>query len=113
MLYPRLFLPVLRNVLTLGAGRSGIKLDELYKSLELDHKSGKSLNTEIKTCIATSPFAEPLLHEKKSDILDTKVTLVNAAFYLLNSSGLGSRYFGPCCDTARNRSMFWPANSTL
>jgi len=100
-------------MLTIGAGRSGNKLDELYSALELDYRNGKSLNTEIKTCVVNSPFAEPLLHQKKPGILDAKVTLVNAAFYLLNSGGLGNKYFGLGCDTAQNRSMFWPTSSTL
>jgi len=63
--------------------------------------------------LETSPFSVLVEEKRGGDILATKKTLTNAAFHILVSEGWGTKWFGPSCETALNRRLFWAADSTL
>lgn len=88
------------------------KAEEQYKCLELNSKAGKRLRKEVKDYLEDSPFA--ILGDRRGvDQLVVKKNLNNAAFYILFNEGWGDKWFGPNCETAQTRTLFWPENSTL
>ncbi|KAK0623411.1 hypothetical protein B0T14DRAFT_582062 [Immersiella caudata] len=88
------------------------KMPEFYQALQLDAVTGKRLRDEMRDYITASPFAI-LLEKRGSDQMTTKKALTDAAFYMLVNETWGMKWFGPSCETARARTLFWPANSTL
>ncbi|KAK0646004.1 hypothetical protein B0T16DRAFT_457976 [Cercophora newfieldiana] len=88
------------------------KVEDQYRGLELDSKAGKRLRKEVKEYLEESPFA--VLGDRRGvDQLVIKKALNNAAFYMLVNEGWGAKWFGPNCETAQTRTLFWPVNSTL
>ncbi|KAK0711205.1 hypothetical protein B0H67DRAFT_584616 [Lasiosphaeris hirsuta] len=93
--------------------RRSIKFKELYDGLELGVDTGKMLTKDIKKYLKTSPF-KSLVDEKSGyHILATKVAFLNAAFHMLSSEEWGSKWLGPGCHNAQERTMFWPTSSTM
>lgn len=93
--------------------RRSIRFKELYDGLELAVDTGKELTKDIKKYIKTSPF-KLLVDEKLGhNILATKVAFLNAAFHMLSSEEWGSKWFGPGCYYAQERTVFWPTSSTM
>ncbi|SPQ22452.1 25635624-62bf-4f41-8b36-76dfbf465db7 [Thermothielavioides terrestris] len=88
------------------------KMEDLYSNLELNVGEGKRLCEEMRQLLKEPPLSQLVEHPGNSS-METKRNLVNISFYMLVYRGWGAAWFGSDCRTAKSRTLFWPADSSI
>lgn len=88
------------------------KIESHYEYLQLGFSEGKRLGGEMKRLLKEPPLIE-FVEQPSTGSSETKKMLIRMACYMLVNKGWGDAWFGRDCSTAKSRTLFWPADSSI